>query len=112
LKFSALTGSIRYVYILQQLVDDDTTPFRIAYQIPLGSVLEPIGLNKLDCISDELGEFFQRMNLYPNEKLFEQKREKFQRLLTCFEGIFNRNTSHCFTYTFLPYGSFRLVSLF
>jgi len=50
------------------------------------------------------------MNLYQNEKLFEQKREKFHRLLICFERIFNQDTLHCFTYTFLPYGSFRLVS--
>jgi hypothetical protein len=105
-----ITRSIRYVYILQQSINDDRTSFHIAYQLPLGSVLEPIGLNRCDYISNELGEFFNKMNLYQNEKLFEQKQEKFNRLLSCFEGSFNKDTLHYFTYKFLPYGSFRLVS--
>jgi len=98
--------SVRYFYIIQQLFNENL----IAYQLPLGSVLEPIGLNQSDCISDELREFFNKINLYPNEKLFEQKREKFNCLLNCFQGIFNKDTLHCFTYTYLPYGSYRLVS--
>jgi len=98
--------SVRYFYIIQQLFNENL----IVYQLPLGSVLEPIGLNQNDCISDELREFFNKINLYPNEKLFEQKREKFNRLLNCFQGIFNKDTLHYFTYTYLPYGSYRLVS--
>ena len=115
MKFLALTSPIqfpvRYIYILQQSPNADTISFHIAYQIPLGSVLEPIGLNRFDYISCELEEFFNKMNLYENEKSYEQKREKFHRLSICFEEIFNTNTLHCFTYAFLPYGSFRLVSL-
>ncbi|CAF0914485.1 unnamed protein product [Adineta steineri] len=102
-----LTNSIqfpvRYISILQKL-----TSFHVIYQLPLGSVLEPIGLNQFGNINCDLEEFFNHMNLYENKKSYEQKQEKFQRLSICFEEIFNKNTLHCFTCAFLPYGSFRL----
>jgi len=104
------TISVRYFYIIQQLFNENLISYNIVYQLPLGLVLEPIGLNQTDYINDELREFFNKMNLYQNEKLFEQKREKFNRLLNCFESIFNKDTLHCFTYKYLPYGSYRLVS--
>ena len=97
--------TIRYIYILQQ-------SSRITHQIPIGPVLEPIGLNKCDFISDELGELFNRLNLYSNEKFFEQKEEKLNRLLSCFERCFNQDVLNYYTYTFLPYGSYRLVCEF
>ncbi len=109
---NSIRFSVRYIYILQQSSNTKETSFHIAYQIPLGAVLEPIGLNRFDYISCELQEFFNKMNLYENEKSYEQKRDKFHRLSICLEEIFNTNTLHCFTYAFLPYGSFRLVSLF
>ena len=105
------TFSVRYIYILQQSLDDPTS-FRITYQIPLDSVLEPIGLNPYGYINSDLKEFFNKMNLYVDEKSFEQKHEKFNRLSICFDKIFNKETLHCFTHAFLPYGSFRLVSFF
>ena len=97
---------VRYLSILKY---NDSTSFHITCQLPLGSVLEPIGLHRLDYISDELREFFNRMNLYHDEKFFEQKQEKFNRLSNCFTRIFNSDAVHCFTYAFFPYGSFRLV---
>jgi hypothetical protein len=97
--------SVRYIYILQKSPDNDTTSFRITYQIPLGSVLEPIGLNQCDYISCELKEYFNQ-----NEKSFTQKQEKYNRLSICFNQIFNKDSLHYFTHAFLPYGSFRLVS--
>ncbi|CAF3086938.1 unnamed protein product, partial [Rotaria sp. Silwood2] len=100
--------SVQYVYILRQISDDHITSFQIAYQIPLGSVLEPIGLNPLSNISFELQEFFNKTNLYENKKSYEQKQEKFNRLSIYFEEIFNKNTLDHFTYGFFPYGSFRL----
>ncbi|CAF1366340.1 unnamed protein product [Rotaria sp. Silwood1] len=99
---------VRYIYILRQTSDNHTTSFHIAYQIPLGSVLEPIGLNPFSNISFELQEFFNKINLYENKKAYEQKKEKFNRLSICFEEIFNKNTLNYFTYAFFPYGSFRL----
>ncbi|CAF3510562.1 unnamed protein product [Rotaria sordida] len=99
---------VRYVYILRQTSDDHKTSFHIAYQLPLGSVMEPIGLNPYSNISFELQEFFNKMSLYEDKKSYEQKQEKFNRLSICFEEIFNKNTLHYFTYAFFPYGSFRL----
>jgi hypothetical protein len=104
--------AIRYIYILEQSSNIHPTQYHIIHQLPLGSVLEPIGFHSCDCIGDEIREFFNGMNLYQNNKLFEQKQEKFNRLFHCFAGVFNNDTVHCFTYEYFPYGSFRLVSLF
>jgi hypothetical protein len=106
----AVTQSIRYIYILQQTSDVHPNQYHVTHQLPLGSVLELIGFHSRDCISDEMGEFFHRMKLYQDRKFFEQKQEKFDRLFHCFAGVFNKNTVHCFTYEYFPYGSFRLVS--
>lgn len=101
--------TVRYIYILRQWPNPQVKRYSIMHQLPLGAVLEPIGLHRNDCISDELGEFFHRKNLYPDEKFFGQKHEKFSRLSRCFDGIFHPDTVHCFTHAFFPYGSFRLV---
>jgi hypothetical protein len=50
------------------------------------------------------------MNLYENEQSYKQKQDKLQKLSTCFEQMFNKDTLHCFTHAFLPYGSYRIVS--
>lgn len=101
---------IQYIYILQESFEDDGRSFHITSQLPLGSVLEPIGLNQCDYISNDLEEFFNRMNLYQDGKFFEEKQEKFNRLLNYFDEIFNKNTLNYFSYTLHPYGSYRLVS--
>jgi hypothetical protein len=54
---------------------------------------------------------FQIMNLYESEQSYRQKQDKFQRLSSCFDEMFNKDTLHCFTHKFLPYGSFRIVRL-
>ena len=104
--------SVRHIYILRQWSDHQVKRYSITHQLPLGAVLEPIGLHRNDCISDEIGEFFHRKSLYSDEKFFKQKQEKFNRLSRCFEGIFHPDTVHCFTHAFLPYGSYRLVCQF
>jgi hypothetical protein len=102
---------VRYVYILQRSHDDDTLPFHIAYQIPLGSVLEPIHSKQLPLIDSKLIALFQTMNLYPDEVSHREKHDKLKRLSLAFQSIFNEDTAHCFTHEFLPYGSFRIVSV-
>lgn len=100
---------IEYVYLLQRPHENDTTPFHITHQIPLGSVLPPLRINRLHCVDSRLQEFFHSMNLYENEQSYERKQEKFNRLSRCFKQVFNKETLHCFTHTYLPYGSFRIV---
>ncbi|CAM4891747.1 unnamed protein product [Rotaria socialis] len=99
---------VHYVYILQRSLDNDTEPFHIAYQLPLGSVLPPINSKQLHSVDEKLQQFFQTMNLYESEQSYQRKQEKFEKLSSCFEQIFNNDTLHCFTHSFLPYGSFRI----
>jgi len=49
------------------------------------------------------------MNLYESEQSYKQKQDKFEKLSSCFQQMFNTDTLHCFTHAFLPYGSFRIV---
>ncbi len=100
---------IEYLYILQRPHDNDTTPFHIAYQLPLGSVLQPLSAKQLNCVDLKLQELFQTMNLYESEQSYEQKQDKFKKLSSCFQQMFNTDTLHCFSHAFLPYGSFRIV---
>ncbi|CAF1501248.1 unnamed protein product, partial [Rotaria sordida] len=99
---------VEYVYILQRPHDNDTVPFHIAYQLPLGSVLQPINSKQLNCVDRKLQEFFQLMNLYETSQSYKRKQEKFEKLSSCFEQMFNKDTLHCFNHSFLPYGSFRI----
>jgi len=100
---------IEYLYILQRPHDNDTTPFHITYQLPLGSILQQLSSKQVNCVDSKLQEFFQTMNLYESEQSYNQKQDKFQKLSSCFDEMFNRDTLHCFTHAFLPYGSFRIV---
>ncbi|CAM4806452.1 unnamed protein product [Rotaria magnacalcarata] len=99
---------VHHVYILQRPHDNDAEPFHIAYQLPLGSVLPPIDSKQLHSVDARLQEFFQIMNLYEAEQSYQRKQEKFNKLASCFELMFNNDTLHCFTHSFLPYGSFRI----
>ena len=108
----AMRFPVRDLYILRQAPNQHAERYHITHQLPLGAVLEPIGLYRSDLINDELAEYFQRRNLYQDKKFFEQKQEKFARLFQCFQGIFHSNAVHCFTHAFFPYGSFRLVCPF
>ncbi|CAF1575750.1 unnamed protein product [Rotaria sordida] len=72
---------VEYVYILQRPHDNDTVPFYIAYQLPLGSVLQPINSKQLNCVDRKLQEFFQLMNLYETSQSYKKKQEKFEKLL-------------------------------
>ncbi|CAF4073889.1 unnamed protein product, partial [Rotaria sp. Silwood2] len=99
---------VQYVYILQRPYDNDTTPFHISYQLPLGPVLQPINSKHLNCVDYKLQELFQTMNLYETDESYQRKQEKFKKLSSCFEQMFNKDTLHCFTHSFLSYGSFRI----
>ncbi|CAF3416154.1 unnamed protein product, partial [Rotaria sp. Silwood2] len=99
---------VEYIYILQRPYDNDTTPFHIVYQLPLGSVLQPINSKQLNCVDRKLQEFFQIMNLYETNESYKRKQEKFEKLSSCFKQMFNKDTLNCFTHSFLPYGSFRI----
>ncbi|CAF1158592.1 unnamed protein product [Rotaria magnacalcarata] len=94
---------VEYVYILQRCLKDDAQPFHILYQIPLGPVLP-----KLNSIDLKLKEFFQTMNLYESDESYNQKQDKFTKLSSCFQQIFNEQNSHHFRHSFVPYGSFRI----
>jgi len=100
---------VQYLYILQRPHDNDTTPFRITYQLPLGSVLPLLGSNQSTFVDSKLHELFQSLNLYESEQSYKRKQDKFYKLFSCFEEMFNKETLHCFTHSFLPYGSFRIV---
>ncbi len=100
---------VQYLYILQRPHDNDTTPFRITYQLPLGPVLPSLGSNQSICVDSKLQELFQSLNLYENAQTYKRKQEKFEKLSACFKEMFNKQTMHCFTHSFLPYGSFRIV---
>ena len=100
---------VEHVYLLQRPHDNDTAPFRITHQIPLGGILQPLRINRLHCLDGQLQEFFDSMNLYESKQSYQRKEEKFNRLSQCFKQVFNKETLHCFTHTFLPYGSFRIV---
>ncbi len=100
---------VEYVYILQRPHDNDTTPFQIAYQLPLGPILQPLSGKQLNCVDSKLQELFQTMNLYESEQSYKRKQDKFQKLSSCFDEMFNKDILHCFTHKFLPYGSFRIV---
>ncbi|CAF1590721.1 unnamed protein product [Rotaria magnacalcarata] len=99
---------VPYLYILQRPHDNDTTPFHIVHQIPLGPVLQPIHYRQLNSVHTKLQEFFQTMNLYETHESYKTKQDKFEKLSSCFQQIFNKDTLHCFTHSFLPYGSFRI----
>ena len=103
------TFPVQYVYILQRPHDNDSTPFHISYQLPLGTVLPSINSNQLNCVHFELQEFFRTTNMYESEESYKRKQDKYQKLSSCFEQIFNKHTLHCFAHAFLPYGSFRIV---
>ncbi|CAF0817431.1 unnamed protein product [Adineta ricciae] len=100
------TFPVQHLYVLQRPHDNDTTPFHIAYQLPLGPVLPPLYSQKQQ--QQQLHQFFQQMDLYESSQLYQQKQDKFSKLRTCFAEIFNKDTLHCFTHRFLPYGSFRI----
>ncbi|UJR14808.1 hypothetical protein I4U23_001795 [Adineta vaga] len=102
---SSFTFPVQYLYILQRPLDDDTTPFRIAYQLPLGSILQPSYCQQEQ---QKLQNFFHQMNLYESEQSYKQKQEKFNKLATCIDEIFNKDTLHSFIHQYLPYGSFRI----
>ncbi|CAF3602493.1 unnamed protein product [Rotaria sp. Silwood1] len=99
---------VQYLYILQRPHDNDTTPFHIVHQIPLGSILQPIHYKQSNSVHIKLQEFFQTMNLYETNESYKRKQEKFQKLSSCFQQIFNKDTLHYFIHSFLPYGSFRI----
>ncbi|CAF4749687.1 unnamed protein product, partial [Rotaria sp. Silwood1] len=99
---------VEYIYILQRSHDNDTTPFHITYQLPLGPILQPINSKQLNCVDIKLQQFFQTMNLYETSESYKRKQDKFEKLSSCFEQMFNQDTLHCFTHLFLPYGSFRI----
>ncbi|CAF5060415.1 unnamed protein product, partial [Rotaria sp. Silwood1] len=48
------------------------------------------------------------MNLYETSESYKRKQDKFDKLSSCFEQMFNQDTLYCFTHSFLPYGSFRI----
>lgn len=96
---------VDYVYVLQRCLKDDTQPFHILYQIPLGPVLP-----KLNSIDATLKTFFQTMNLYESDESYNRKQDKFTKLSTCFQEIFNERNSHHFRHSYVSYGSFRIVS--
>lgn len=100
---------VQYLYILQRPHDNDTTPFQIVHQIPLGSILQSIHYEQLNSVHIKLQDFFQTMNLYETNESYKRKKDKFEKLSSCFRQIFNKDTLHCFTHSFLPYGSFRIV---
>lgn len=100
---------VQYLYILQRPLDNDTTPFHIAYQLPLGHLLPPLHAQQPSCVDPQLQHFFDLMNLYESEQSYKRKQDKFIRLASCFDQMFNKETLHCFTHAFLPYGSFRIV---
>ncbi|CAF3680828.1 unnamed protein product [Adineta steineri] len=99
---------VQYLYILQRSLDDDTTPFQITYQLPLGSVLQPLHSQQLNRFNPKLQQFFQTMNLYENEQSYIRKQDKLNKLASCFDQMFNKDSLHCFTHEFLSYGSFRI----
>jgi endonuclease/exonuclease/phosphatase family metal-dependent hydrolase/2'-5' RNA ligase len=96
---------VEYVYVLQRCLKDDTQPFHILYQIPLGTVLP-----KLNSIDSVLKQFFETMNLYESDESYIRKQDKFTKLASCFQQLFNEHSSHHFRHSFVPYGSFRVVS--
>lgn len=100
---------VNYVYIIQRSHEDDTVPFHITYQLPLGPVLPSLGSIRSNFLNPNLQELFHSMNLYESNQSYARKHNKFQKLSLCFEEIFNKETLHCFTHAFLPYGSFRIV---
>ena len=100
---------LEYIYILQRPHDDDTTPFQITYQLPLNHVLHPLSSKQSHCVDSQFQKWFDSMNLYENEQSYQRKQDKFQKLSSSFDQIFNEETLHCFTHAFLPYGSFRIV---
>jgi hypothetical protein len=100
---------VEYVYILQRPHDDNTTPFHIVHQIPLGPLLQPIHSKQLNSVNTKLQDLFQTMDLYETNQSYKRKQDKFEKLSSCFEQIFNKDTLHYFTHSFLPYGSFRIV---
>ncbi|CAF3304625.1 unnamed protein product [Rotaria sp. Silwood2] len=99
---------VQHLYILQRPHDNDTTPFHIVHQIPLGPRLQPICFKQLNSVHTKLQEFFQIMNLYETHESYKRKQDKFEKLSSCFQQIFNKDTLHCFTHSFLSYGSFRI----
>ncbi|CAF1509062.1 unnamed protein product, partial [Adineta ricciae] len=99
---------VQYLYILQRPHDNDTTPFHIAHQIPIGHILQSINYKQLNSVHIKLQEFFQVMDLYETNQSYKRKQKKFEQLSSCFQQIFNEDTLHCFTHSFLPYGSFRI----
>ncbi|CAF3931338.1 unnamed protein product [Rotaria sordida] len=99
---------VEYIYVLQRPHDNDTTPFHITYQLPLGPILQPINFKQINSVHIKLQEFFQTMNLYETNQSYKRKQEKFEKLSSCFQQMFNKDTLHCFTTSFLPYGSFRI----
>ncbi|CAF1596974.1 unnamed protein product, partial [Rotaria sp. Silwood1] len=99
---------VEYIYVLQRPHDNDTTPFHIAYQLPVGPVLQPINFKQINSVHIKLQEFFQTMNLYETNQSYKRKQEKFEKLSSCFQQMFNKDTLHCFTTSFLPYGSYRI----
>lgn len=103
--------TVNYLYILQRPHDNDTSPFHISYQLPLGAGLQRLRINSLPRIDPRIQEFFQTNNLYGDEETFSKQKDKFDRLGECFRSTFNDETLKCFKHKFLSYGSFRYVSL-
>ncbi|CAF3914880.1 unnamed protein product, partial [Adineta steineri] len=99
---------VQYLYILQRPHDNDTIPFHIVHQIPLGPMLHSISYKQFNSVHVKLQEFFQTMNLYESNESYQRKQDKFEKLSRCFQQVFNKDTLHCFTHSFLPYGSFRI----
>lgn len=98
----------RYVSILKQL---NGKPPHTVCQLPIGPVLEPLRFTDHFGVSADLRNFFQQMDLYESEQSYARKHDKLQRLSAVLADVFSANAMHCYTYAFLPYGSFRLVSL-
>ncbi|CAF3835210.1 unnamed protein product [Rotaria magnacalcarata] len=65
-------------------------------------------IDELNSIDLKLKEFFQTMNLYESDESYNQKQDKFTKLSSCFQQIFNEQNSHHFRHSFVPYGSFRI----
>ncbi|CAF1066713.1 unnamed protein product [Adineta steineri] len=99
---------VQYLYILQRPHDNDTTPFHIVHQISLGPMLHSVSYKQFNSVHIKLQEFFQTMNLYESNESYQRKRDKFEKLSSCFQQVFNKETLHCFAHSFLPYGSFRI----
>ncbi|CAF0878678.1 unnamed protein product [Adineta ricciae] len=99
---------VQYISVLQRTDVNDTSPFSVTHQLPLGPVLEPISRNQLYGVDSSMKEFFTKMNLYKNEQSYERKCKKSNRLSLCFEEILNENTLHCYRCLCFSYGSFRL----